>query len=228
MKLDVSDLFDRLYDVWILAKHSFKLSEQSHVLDDDVIFQAIDEGMQKLSDGFFLPACQRRLYYYTQFELSLEEIKSRLICETTDSDGLIKYYGRYAHPEFYSGPFFAVHTKEGDKGRSYTCCYRPLHKLKVWTGSLPPWKIEMEPPLYSPALKEDREYYYLQETTHHDGPVTYFYEYHGEGCLRLVYVNGWTSWRKEYDGKWLRKGPFKKTDRLNFEKAWKAAEPDNS
>ena len=88
MKIDVSDLFDDLYDVAALARAKFELSQ---TIEPDRYCSEWQRFCDILSDTLFLPACASRVFGLTHNKISNEQVKSRIITEKLSTNGKCKF-----------------------------------------------------------------------------------------------------------------------------------------
>lgn len=211
MKLDVSDLFDHLYEVASFARVRFNLCQADEAGADDMEW---DQFCSALSDQLFLPACASRVFSLLHIQIPPAEIKSRIITERSPSDGTKIHYVRYQRPDFCRGPCF----------NATLICRRPRHALTLWLGTLPPHERDVVPPAYPKELDCPRRYYAHQSFGFLSrAPHTFYYEFHGDWLLRQVDQYDASFSKESLGGKWMRIDDLTEIPQEVFENVWDAA-----
>lgn len=220
MRLDVSDLFDHLYDVVSFARARFNLSRST---DSDGDCCEWTEFCNTLSDRLFLPACAKRAFDLTHFQMSPTDVKPRVIAELSPETGKKIYFYRYIRPYFVEGPrFFAAPNL--DEPQYASTMRRPKHKLMLWLGKLPPEERALTPPPYAANLDAPIRYYarqYFSVGSH--SPCTVYFEFHGDWLLRDVYHHDASFVRSQRGGQWRQIDELTEISQASFEAVWAAA-----
>lgn len=219
MKIDVSDLFDDLYDVAALARAKFELSQ---TIEPDRYCSEWQRFCDILSDTLFLPACASRVFGLTHNKISNEQVKSRIITEKLSTNGKCKFYSRYIGPDFVSEAcFFATPWVENDYGSSHR---RQNFNLVLWLGELPPSEVELIPPSYPAHLDAQLQYFArVWYTFHTTRPQINYYEFHGDWCLREVKQSDASFVRETLGGQWRRFDDLSTIQKETFETLWNSA-----
>lgn len=218
MKLDVSDLFDHLYDVALFARARFDLAQS---LDDAADCDEWHTFCAALSDMLFVPACASRAFAVTHVRVPIEILKKRIFSEKQSANGRKSITAVYARPYFTEKAQFF-----GDFDSSPVTLSRPKHKLTMWLGQLPPAERDLTPPEYPRDLEEPTKYFVRQWMAMH-GPRMSYYEFHGSWCLRRVELLGTRFVRSDLNGEWLQFDDLKEIRQHEFEEIWAAAEDDS-
>lgn len=116
MRLDVSDLFDHLYDVACFARARFNLSQSNDTHPGSAEWDAFSNA---LSNQLFLPACANRAFSFTGIRIASTDVKPRIITELSPETGVKILYCRYLRPEFYRRPRFVA------------CCHDELSQYET-------------------------------------------------------------------------------------------------
>jgi hypothetical protein len=223
MRIDVSDLFDDLYEVATFARIRFGWKADD---DSDDRATAWRELCAALSDTLFLPACAKRAADLIGQQLSAAEIKQRIILERRPQTGNKVLYLRYLGPEFSFGPgILANHLGDGSSASAYSSRYsRPQQKVTLWLGKLPPAEETLEPPPYPNGLDAPLRWYARQYFGFCSrAPVTEYYEFHGDWCLRRVHETEGQSQRSQPSGQWLATDDLTEISQDAFEAVWESA-----
>jgi hypothetical protein len=218
MKLDVSDLFDHLYDVVSFARARFDLSRSNDAGEDCPEW---NEFCNSLSDGLFLPACAKRAFDLTHMQMSAVDVKPRIIAERSPQDGTKIVYCRYRGPYFVEGPrFFATHGID-EPGFIFR---RPRHNLTLWLSELPPSERAVTPPGYPADLRAPIRYFARQTWGFCSrSPQTSYYEFHVDWCLREVHQCDASLRRRRRGGQWLHIDDLTEIPQHVFDTMWAAA-----
>lgn len=219
MKLDVSDLFDNLYDVASFARVRFDLSQTTEPDDESDEWHAFCES---LSDSLFLPACANRAFSITHIRMNAADIKPRIISERSPETGTEVRYCRYLCPYFVGQPcFFASADSESQSASTFR---RPKHKLTMWLGKLPPTAEEVTPPEYPTNLDEPVRHFVRQYIGFISrSPQTDYYEFHGDWCLRHVHHSDASFSRFTLNGQWRKIDELVEIPKDVFDTIWQAA-----
>jgi hypothetical protein len=222
MKLDVTDLFDHLYDVASFARARFNLSQSRN---PDLPSDEWQDFCNTLSERLFLPACAARVFDLTHTRMEPSDLAGRIITEMMPPSGVQIDYSRYTRPYFDgSSRFIATPIDESYEVGPLSSTRCPL---TLWLGKLPPKRIAVTPPPYPTNLSEPFRYAVHQYMGMY-GPRISYYELHGDWCLREVELIEATFVRQSLGGQWRKFDDLKSIGRADFEKVWDAAKDDNS
>ena len=128
-------------------------------------------------------------------------------------------YGRYKGPLFCKDSQFIACPNPGEESTELVMS-RPRHKLKMWLGSLPPSEVSTTPPSYPANLGVPKEYFIRQFISVSGSPLVYFYEMHGDWCIRHIRQECAHSVRLSLQGQWFDTEGFTQIEDYIFNKAW--------
>ena len=223
MRIDVSDLFDRLFDVAYFAREHF---DPRASLDESERSDQWFGYCGALSNALFLPACAARAFSLTHTTLPVSAVKPRLITTHVSENGKAIAYLRYEHPCEQDSAFRSL------ANRTETNIKRRKSKIDLWLGKLPPERVTSTPPAYPAELDAPLQYFcrqYFGSVSH--SPFTTYYEFHGEWCLRRIEQRGATFVREVLNGQWLQPADLTEIPDTVFQEVWEGAidrQPDDT
>ncbi|MCC9603108.1 hypothetical protein LOC67_21370 [Stieleria sp. JC731] len=220
MKLDVSDLFDRFYDVANIARSQFDFLQTK---EGDTESRDWDSFCETLSDNLFLPACMGRAFNVTHIRMDASDVKSRLIAERRSENGAKIKFCRYLRPCFGLLPCFYAVADLDEPGSALTF-RRPTDRLKLWLGKIPPSELKLDPPEYPTELIAPTRYFARQSIGFVSrSPRTDYYEFHGEWLLRQVEQCDASFVRREVGGQFRQMEGLIEISNKLFETMWVSA-----
>ena len=219
MQIDVSDIFDHLYDVAQFARPRFELSQSQ-----EGEFGEWDNFCSNLSDSLFLPAVTNRAFQITHASMLVAEAKERIITERRTRDGGRIFYCRYNRPIFHVSPAFcADQIIDGHSSLRYF--YRPYYSLKLWLGRLPATQIDFDAPPYPKDLDSPIRYFtHSYSTDKSKSRLADYYEIHENWCLRRIQQDGPRFIRSQPNGVWIEKHDFQEIHKDWFDVMWTGSE----